>query len=69
MSGRRFRIASLAFSVALLAAAAFAIGPIRPDASGRLDSLGREAYRTLWEFHPVDATRCGFHDFDGRLGD
>jgi len=69
MSGRQLRIASLAFSVALFAASAFAIGPIRPGASGRLDSLGREAYRTLWEFHPVDATRCGFHDFDGRLGD
>jgi uncharacterized protein (DUF885 family) len=69
MSERRFRIASLAFSVSLFVTFAFAIGPIRPGASGRLDSLGREAYRTLWKFHPVDATRCGFHDFDGRLGD
>jgi uncharacterized protein (DUF885 family) len=69
MPGRPFRAASLVFVVALFATAAFAIGPIRPGASGRLDSLGREAYRTLWEFHPVDATRCGFHDFDGRLGD
>jgi uncharacterized protein (DUF885 family) len=69
MSERRFRIASLAFSVTLFATVAFAIGPIRPGASGRLDSLGREAYRALWEFHPVDATRCGFHDLDSRLGD
>jgi uncharacterized protein (DUF885 family) len=69
MSGRPFRPASFAFSVALFAASASAIGPIRPGASGRLDSLGREAFRALWEFHPVDATRCGFHDFDGRLGD
>jgi len=69
MSGRQFWIASLASSVALFIASAFAIGPIRPGASGRLDSLGREAYRVLWEFHPVDATRTGFHEFDSRLGD
>jgi uncharacterized protein (DUF885 family) len=69
MNGRLNRTAHIVLIVALLTASAFAIGPIRPGASGRLDSLGHAAYRTLWEFHPVDATRCGFHDFDGRLGD
>jgi uncharacterized protein (DUF885 family) len=69
MSGRQFRIASLAFSVTLFVTAAFAIGPIRPGESGRLDSLGREAYRVLWDFHPVSGTQSGFHEFDGRLGD
>jgi uncharacterized protein (DUF885 family) len=69
MSERSFRTASSAFLVAVFAASAFAIGPIRPGTSGRLDALGREAYRVLWDFHPVDATRCGFHEFDGRLGD
>ncbi len=58
-----------ALLVAMLAATALAIGPIRPGASGRLDSLGRAAYLALWDFHPVDATRCGFHELDGRLGD
>jgi uncharacterized protein (DUF885 family) len=69
MPGQPLKTAPLALSVALFAASALAIGPIRPGASGRLDSLGRAAFRTLWEFHPVDATRCGFHEFDGRLGD
>jgi uncharacterized protein (DUF885 family) len=69
MSGRQLRTVSLAFSLTLFAAAAFAISPIRTGEGGRLDSLGHAAYLTLWEFHPVDATRCGFHEFDGRLGD
>lgn len=69
MNGWPNRTALRGLIAALLAASALAIGPIRPGESGRLDSLGREAFRTLWEFHPVDATRCGFHEFDGRLGD
>jgi uncharacterized protein (DUF885 family) len=69
MNGRTNRTAYLGLIVTLFAASAFAIGPIRPGESGRLDSLGRESFRALWEFHPVDATRCGFHEFDGRLGD
>ena len=63
------RMTPLVVFVALLAGAAFAIGPTGPSAHSELDTLGRQAYRTLWEFHPVDATRCGFHEFDGRLGD
>ena len=54
--------------VALFAAAAVAIGPTGPSAHSELDTLAHEAYRTLWDFHPGDATRCGFHEFDGRLG-
>ena len=69
MNGRPNRTAHLGLIVTLFATSAFAIGPIRPGESGRLDSLGREAFRALWEFHPVEATRCGFHEFDGRLGD
>ena len=69
MIGRPNRRLSFAVFTALLAAAALAVAPERPGESGRLDALGRAAYLTLWEFHPVDATRCGFHDFDGRLGD
>jgi uncharacterized protein (DUF885 family) len=69
MNGRSNQTACFGLIVILFAASAFAIGPIRPGTSGRLDSLGRAAYRALWEFHPVDATRCGFHEFDGRLGD
>jgi len=65
----RVQFAPFVCAAGLFVASAFAIGPIRPGASARLDSLGRAAYRTLWEFHPVDATRCGFHEFDGRLGD
>ncbi len=68
MTERQKRTALCVALVALLNATGFAIGPVRPGASGRLDSLGRAAFRALWEFHPVDATRCGFHEFDGRLG-
>jgi len=35
----------------------------------RLQSIARQAYATLWMFHPVDATRSGFHRYDDRLGD
>jgi uncharacterized protein (DUF885 family) len=52
----------------VLSASAFAIGPVTP-AGRQLDSLARAACRSMWEFHPVDATRYGFHDFDGRLGE
>jgi uncharacterized protein (DUF885 family) len=55
--------------VATLAATGLAIGPTGPSAHSELDTLARRAYRTLWDFHPVDATRSGFHEFDGRLGD
>ncbi|HTW92517.1 MAG TPA: DUF885 domain-containing protein [bacterium] len=56
-----------ALLVATLATAALALGPL--SAHSELDSLGRQAYRVLWEFHPVNATCSGFHEFDGRLGD
>ena len=69
MIGRPDRTLSLALFVALFAATAFAIGPTGPSAHYELDTLGRQAIRALWDFHPADATRCGFHEFDGRLGD
>jgi uncharacterized protein (DUF885 family) len=67
--GRPDRTVPFALFLALFAGRAFAIGPTGPAAHSELDSLGRQAFRTLWDFHPVDATRCGFHEFDGRLGD
>jgi uncharacterized protein (DUF885 family) len=69
MTGRPSRTISLALFVALFTAGAFAIGPTGPSARSELDTLARQVYRTLWDFHPVDATRSGFHEFDGRLGD
>jgi len=47
--------------VSLLGAAAAA-----PDA--RLEEVGRRTWTALWEFHPVDATRAGCHDYDSHLG-
>jgi uncharacterized protein (DUF885 family) len=55
--------------VAVFTATGLAIGPTGPSAHSELDTLARQACRTLWDFHPVDATRSGFHEFDGRLGD
>ena len=69
MTGRPRRIASVAFFAALFAAATFAAGPTGPSAHSELDTLGRQAYRELWDFSPVSGTQCGFHEFDGRLGD
>jgi len=77
MTGRKNRAVLSVALVALLGATGLAIGPVRPGAdglparlqAGRLDLLGRAAFRTHWEFHPADATRRGFHEFDGRLGD
>jgi hypothetical protein len=69
MLRRPNRTASLALLVAMLAATALAIGPTGPSTHSELDTLGRQAFRALWDFHPVDATRCGYHEFDGRLGD
>jgi hypothetical protein len=49
---------------ALLAVALAAL-----PASERLDSLGRAAYRALWELYPVAATRAGAAGYDSLLGD
>jgi uncharacterized protein (DUF885 family) len=68
MNGLPNRTATLVLMVATLAATGLAIGPTGPSAHAELDTLARQAYRTLWDFHPVDATRSGFHEFDGRLG-
>ena len=54
------RIVLVAF---VLSSAACAATPAE-----RLDSLGRAAYAAMWQFHPVDATRSGFHDHDRELG-
>jgi len=69
MAERTYWTAPLVLLVALFATAAFAIGPTGPSAQRQLDKLARQAYQALWKFHPVDATRCGFHELDGRLGD
>ncbi len=58
-----------AFVTALLAPVVLQASPTGPKPDSALDALGRQVYRVLWDFHPVDATRCGFHEFDGRLGD
>ena len=50
-------------AVLVLCSAAYAATPAE-----RLDSLGRAAYAAMWQFHPVDATRSGFHDHDRELG-
>jgi len=68
MNGLPNRTATLVLMVATLAATGLAIGPTGPSAHAELDTLARQAYRTLWDFHPVDATRSGYHEFDGRLG-
>jgi uncharacterized protein (DUF885 family) len=52
-----------------LFAAALAAGRAETDAHSQLDTLAHQAFRMLWDFHPVDATRSGFHELDGRLGD
>jgi uncharacterized protein (DUF885 family) len=54
-------------TLGLLLLAAFAAVPAATPHE-RLDLLGRTVYEAMWQFHPVDATRSGFHDFDGRLG-
>jgi len=68
MTRRSNRTAPLVLILTLFAAAAFAIGPTGPSAHSELDKLAHQAFQALWDFHPVDATRCGFHEFDGRLG-
>jgi uncharacterized protein (DUF885 family) len=39
-----------------------------PPPSLELQALGKRVYETLWEFHPVDGTYQGFHNYDNRLG-
>jgi uncharacterized protein (DUF885 family) len=39
-----------------------------PPPSPELQSLGKKVYATLWEFHPVNATYQGFHQYDDHLG-
>ena len=69
MIRRPYRTMSVVVPVILFTAAAFAGGPIGTSGHSELDTLGRQAYRALWDFHPVNGTQCGFHEFDGRLGD
>jgi uncharacterized protein (DUF885 family) len=65
----RYRLLPAASLIASLAPALLFAGPAEAKPDSALAALGREAYKTFWDFHPVDATRCGFHEFDGRLGD
>jgi transposase len=56
----------------LLCFAAPAFGGAAADtaaAHDRLQSIAQRAFELLWQFHPVDATRIGFHKYDDRLGD
>lgn len=39
------------------------------NAAALLRHRAETAYRLLWEFHPVDATATGCHEYDDRLGD
>jgi uncharacterized protein (DUF885 family) len=68
MAERSGRIAHLVLLVASFAAAAFVIVPTGLSAQYQIDKLAHQSYQALWKFHPVDATRCGCHDYDGRLG-
>ena len=58
-----------ALILALFAATGLATSSTSPAAHSELDTLGRQAYRVLWDFHPVSGTQSGFHEFDARLGD
>ena len=60
------RLSQAAIPVLALAIAC-AAPPQRPASLG-LPALGQQAYQAIWEFHPVNATYNGFHDFDARLG-
>lgn len=70
MNFRRFEIPSPPAVLAVLIALAFVVetAPASPPPSPELQALGRKAYETLWEFHPVDGTYQGFHKYDSRLG-
>jgi uncharacterized protein (DUF885 family) len=68
MAERPVRIAPLVLLNVSFVVAALAIGPTGPSAHRQIDKIAHQAYQALWKFHPVDATRCGCHDYDGRLG-